>query len=234
MTVCDRTEKTKKRLFAIGDVHGCSRALKAIFAEMNPTLQDTVVILGDVVDRGPDSAGVIDMLLAWRAQTNLVHLVGNHEEMLLQVAEGALSLDDWTRHGGDKALDSYGVDHPSQLPASHLDFLRAAKLTHEQGNHLFAHACYLPHWPLPYTPRDVLLWKDADPTELRPHSSGKTVVLGHTPQPDGEILDLGFAVLVDTDCCHGGWLTALELNGSTIIQANNRGKMRRKRRYVRL
>ena len=98
MTVCDQTEKTKKRLFAIGDIHGCSRALKAIFAEMNPTPQDTVVILGDVVDRGPDSAGVIDMLLAWRAQTNLVHLVGNHEEMLLQVGTRPYTPMGWTIH----------------------------------------------------------------------------------------------------------------------------------------
>lgn len=234
MPVREINESKSGRLFALGDIHGCSHALKSLLRAMNPGPADTVVVLGDMVDRGPDSAGVVEQLLRLRETTNLVHLLGNHEEMLLQVAEGGLSLNAWTHHGGDATLASYGVEHPASLPAAHLEFLRSARLSHEQGAHLFAHACYLPHWPLAYTPRDVLLWQHADPQELRPHTSGKTVVLGHTPQPDGDILDLGYAVLIDTDCWAGGWLTALEVNRDTVIQASHRGRVRRMARYVRV
>ncbi len=228
------SKKNVSRLFAVGDIHGCSAALKTLLERMNPGPADTVVTLGDIVDRGPDTAGVVRQLLRLREQTNLVHLLGNHEEMLLQVAEGALSLEAWTCHGGEATLESYGVDHPAQIPATHLDFLREAKTTHEQGGHLFAHACYLPHWPLAYTPRDVLLWQSADPADLKPHTSGQPVILGHTPQPDGDILDLGYAVLIDTDCWAGGWLTALEVGGDRVLQANQRGRLRRRERFVRV
>ena len=226
--------KTTGRLFAVGDIHGCAQALQSLLENLNPGPSDTVVVLGDMVDRGPDSAEVLRQLLRLGERTRLVTLLGNHEEMLLQVADGWLSLDAWTRHGGDKTLESYGVDHPSRIPAEHLEFLRAAKTSHEQGGHLFAHACYLPHWPLAYTPRDVLLWQSADPGDLKPHCSGQPVVLGHTPQPDGDILDLGYAVLIDTDCWAGGWLTALEVGGDRVVQANRKGRVRRRARYVRV
>jgi len=219
------TTESTGRLIAIGDIHGCSRALQTMLEKLAPGPADTLVVLGDMVDRGPDSEKVIRQLLALQGKTTLIALLGNHEEMLLAVADGHLSPTTWTRHGGEQVLTSYGVDHPAQIPRQHLDFLRSAQLFHEQGSHLFAHACYLPQCPLAKTPREVLLWDFANPGELQPHCSGKAVVLGHTTQPDGDILDLGFVTLIDTGCCQGGWLTALDLTTGRVYQANEKGKL---------
>jgi serine/threonine protein phosphatase 1 len=75
-----------------------------------------------------------------------------------------------------------------------------------------------------------LRWDLLETAELRPHCSGRTVVVGHTAQRTGEILDLGFLVGIDTDCLRGGWLTALDVASGEVVQANQRGEVRRRRR----
>src|SRR5688572_6473734 len=97
------------RLLAIGDVHGCCTALTALWRVVQPTGRDTVVFLGDYVDRGPESRQVLDLLVAEAARPNRIFLRGNHEIMMLHAAENPFQADSWKDCGGLETLMSYGV-----------------------------------------------------------------------------------------------------------------------------
>jgi serine/threonine protein phosphatase 1 len=226
--------RTQNRVIAVGDIHGCSTALAALVGAVQPGPGDVVIPLGDVIDYGPDSRGVIEQLMALRERTTLLLLTGNHEEMLLAVLDQNRDLDSWTRHGGDRTLASYGVDHPRGLPAEDVAFLRTARWFHETETHSFVHAGYFPNQPLRDTPSSALFWESLDPNRAWPHYSGKTFVVGHTPQTTGDILDLGFVVGIDTDCSRGNWLTALDAVSGQYWQANQQGEVRTGRRKERV
>jgi serine/threonine protein phosphatase 1 len=226
------TSHPTHRTIAIGDIHGCSTALAALIDAIRPGPSDLLIPLGDVIDYGPDSRGVIGQLKALRGRTNLTLLTGNHEEMLFAVLDQDRDPESWTRHGGDRTLASYGVDHPRELPAEDVGFLRTAEWFHETDTHAYVHAGYFPNQPLPDTPSSALFWEALDPGRAYPHYSGKTFVVGHTPQTTGEILDLGFVVGIDTDCSRGNWLTAFDATGC-YWQANERGEVRVRQREER-
>src|SRR5262245_2009947 len=99
---------TAPRILAVGDIHGCGAAFRALIEGLQVRPKDTVVMLGDAIDRGPDSRGVIDQLLELRERTNLVCILGNHEQMLLDALEGDIPVQEWLIHGGAQTLDSYG------------------------------------------------------------------------------------------------------------------------------
>jgi serine/threonine protein phosphatase 1 len=101
---------------------------------------------------------------------------------------------------------------------------------YDTAGHLFVHANYLPHLPLADQPKKYLLWEHLDTALAEPHRSGKTAVVGHTPQRDGEVLDLRFLKCIDTFCHGGGWLTALEVHTGQVWQANRAGDLRRQRK----
>src|ERR1700737_4825668 len=98
------------RTIAIGDIHGCPAALAALVGAIALSLEDTLVLLGDYIDRGPDSRGVLDLVIALAERCRLVPLLGNHEEMLLAALEGKAELDFWSSCGGMEAMISYGYD----------------------------------------------------------------------------------------------------------------------------
>jgi len=217
------------RTIAVGDIHGCSAALAALLEAVRPVPEDTVVTLGDYINRGPDSRGVIEQLLALRERCHLVPLLGNHEDMLFAAREGRSDLPSWLRVGGGPTLASYGIEGPEDFPASHLAFLQGCRLYHETETHIFVHANCWPNRPMAEQPWSALLWEPLQPEWAGRHCSGKTVVVGHTRQKDGNVLDLGFLVCIDTNCCGGGWLTALDVSTGEVWQANQRGEVRRTR-----
>ncbi len=111
------------RLIAIGDIHGCSTALRALITAIAPEPNDTIVTLGDYVDRGPDVRGVVDQLLELQKRCKLIPILGNHEEMMLRVIEGKETHQDWLRFGGVETLESYGFDGDLNfLPPDHMQF----------------------------------------------------------------------------------------------------------------
>jgi serine/threonine protein phosphatase 1 len=99
-------------------------------------------------------------------------------------------------------------------------------LYYETDRYLFAHACYEPGLPLRDSDESVLLWKKIRNALPAPHYSGKVTVVGHTSQKCGNVLDAGHLICIDTNCCSGGWLTALELPSRRIIQADQHGHLR--------
>ncbi len=213
------------RLIAIGDIHGCSQALEALLDAIAPQASDTLVTLGDYIDRGPDSRGVIERLLLLREQCRLRALWGNHEIMLLAALGGEAELRFWRECGGNATLASYG-GALEDIPESHLDFIRSCWPYFETPEFIFLHANYEPHLKLPEQPPDTLFWKHLMYGIPARHESGKIVVVGHTPQPTGEVLKLEHLVCLDTYCFGNGYLTAMDLHSGQVWQADKFGRRR--------
>ncbi len=213
------------RLIAIGDVHGCSVALKSLIEAIQPTPLDTLVFLGDYIDRGPDSRGVVEQVIALAERCHVVPLLGNHEEMLLAALEGKDNLRFWLKFGGQETLDSYGGDL-KKIPEDHVRFVKRCRNYYETVGHIFVHAYYDPDRPLYEQNWNGLRWLSLPRNPVR-HCSGKIAIVGHTAQTSGEILSLGFLKCIDTFCHGGGWLTALEVESGRVWQANQSGEVRR-------
>ncbi|HYW78618.1 MAG TPA: metallophosphoesterase family protein [Thermoguttaceae bacterium] len=215
------------RMIAVGDIHGCKAALCALLDAITPTTDDTIVTLGDYVDRGPDSRGVIDMLIALADRCRLIPLLGNHDEMLLEICNGQAGLySEWMLFGGNATVDSYDGGVPEAVPQEHLDFLRSCLSFYESDRHIFLHGNYLADRPMEQQPPDVLRWDSLKLREPGAHCSGKTVIVGHTAQKNGDILDLGYLRCIDT-CCYGdGWLTAMDVDTGQQWQADKAGQLR--------
>lgn len=216
------------RLFGIGDIHGCNVALKALIEAIDPTAEDTIVVLGDVIDWGPDSRDCVQQLIDLSGRCQFILVRGNHEEMLYAALESQSELRYWLNFGGEETLKSYPYQGGDEfIDREHVRFLKAeARDYHETDEFIFVHASYDPNRPMAEQSNTTLQWEHVQPNQMRPHFSGKTVIAGHTPQISGEPLDLGFLKVIDTDCSRGGWLTALALTNAEVIQANQSGTLR--------
>jgi serine/threonine protein phosphatase 1 len=215
------------RTIAIGDIHGCSAALRALIEAINPQRDDTLIPLGDCIDRGPDSCGVVEQLLLLRDRCRLFPLLGNHEEMMLNYLDGRPQPDDWLAVGGAETLASYGTgSDAAAIPKEHIDYIRTWGDCFETDTHFFVHASYEPQRPLAKQHWRSMRWHTLRAAIPEPHESGKIAVVGHTSLKNGEILDLGHLVCIDTYCWGGGWLTALDTVCGHIWQANRDGRLR--------
>jgi serine/threonine protein phosphatase 1 len=218
-----------ERIIAVGDIHGCSLALDTVIGAIRPTAQDTLIFLGDYVDRGPDSRGVLERVMKLSETCTVVPLLGNHEEMLLRALDGRAEFEFWLKFGGTACLASYDLRgafyHPSFMPKEHLEFIRCCRDYYETVSHFFVHAYYDPEPPLHLQKWEALRWASLPPNPIR-HSSGKIAIVGHTAQRNGEILDLGCVQCIDTYCHGGGWLTALDVVSGQRWQARATGHLR--------
>jgi 3',5'-cyclic AMP phosphodiesterase CpdA len=215
------------RTIAIGDIHGCSAALDALIEAMRPHREDCIVTLGDYINRGPDSRGVIQKLIELKDRCRLVPLLGNHDQMLLEARSG-LHQTSWIGMGGIATLDSYGPGRDIGLiPEAHFQFLEGCRDFYETETHIFVHANYFSDIPMDEQHVEMLRWESMRRMTPGRHDSGKTVIAGHTSQKNGEILDLGHVKVIDTYCYGGGWLTALDVQTEEVWQADREGNMRR-------
>jgi len=215
----------RPRIISIGDIHGCSIALAALIEAIDPQPQDTIIPLGDYVDRGIDSRGVLDQLIELRNRCKLVPILGNHDQMMLHAKDGRSDFQFWLNCGGDSALDSYGSTSKLDLiPKSHFRFLESCRSYFETDTYIFVHANFKPDVPLEQQDDHTLRWLSLRDYVPSPHCSGKIALMGHTPQP--EILDLGHLICIDTNCCDGGWLTAFDVDTKQCWQVNENGQLR--------
>jgi serine/threonine protein phosphatase 1 len=214
------------REYAIGDVHGCLRALDTLLDEIAPAQSDTLVFLGDYVDRGPDSSGVIDRLIHLQRSCNAVFIKGNHEEMMLRARSDLRVWRMWMANGGTETTRSYGQSgYPDNVPNEHWEFLESSIDWHETDAHIFVHAPIRSDRPVAEQSIRDLRWTFEIPST--PHLSGKTVVCGHLAQESGRPVIAGSTILIDTWAYGGGWLTALDLGSRDAIQAGQSGDRRR-------
>jgi serine/threonine protein phosphatase 1 len=215
------------RLIAIGDVHGCVHALDALLEAISPDLDDTLVFLGDVIDQGRNSKEVVDRIIELELYSSVVLVQGNHEEMLLAARGSERALRYWEYCGGGPTINSYRFGGSlKDIPSDHWDRLEESVPFYETDDYIFAHANYQPNLPMSAQPEYQLRWALFEPAKMQAHISGKPIVVGHTEQADGEILDLGYALCIDTGCWRGGWLTAIDMTKKETWQASRWGIVR--------
>jgi serine/threonine protein phosphatase 1 len=213
------------RTLAIGDIHGCDIALEVLLRELKIMPEDTVVVLGDVIDRGPDSRRCIKQLLELKTRCQFLHIMGNHEEMMLDALYGGEWADAWPRYGGVEMLESYGGSF-SQIPPEHLEFIRNGREYIETETTIFSHAAIRGEFPVDAQDKHWLRWSRIG-RHSQPHFSGKRVICGHTAQSSGLPLVLPGWVCIDTYVYgENGALTAIDVDNDLIYQAEQSGKYR--------
>lgn len=197
--------------FAIGDIHGALHKLRQLLARCEDHAGGRprrYVFLGDYIDRGPDSAGVLRVLRDMAARLpDVVALMGNHEAMLLAVIDGAIDPENWLGQGGIMTLRSFGVAAVSALPCSDVDWLRTLPVTKDDGRRFFVHAGVDPRLPLDAQDENDLLWI-REPFLADARDYGRLIVHGHTPLPSGTPDWRGNRLNLDTGAVFGGPLTA--------------------------
>jgi serine/threonine protein phosphatase 1 len=224
-------------LYAIGDIHGERGKLDALLDKLPLRPDDHLVFLGDYVDRGADSHGVVERLIEVEREVSCVFLMGNHESMFLDFLgwEGPAYFggDAFLQNGGDRTLESYGYfdardPDPKgfQLPPTHEAFLRRLRPYHLEADYLFLHAGLGRNqlalddvnYALRRARHEDLLWNRL--TGELPHRLGVTIVYGHTPAPDLQVRwNYPFSIGIDTGAVYGGRLTALRLPDEALFQA---------------
>jgi len=234
-------------VYAVGDVHGHLDALEPLILTLaedalasQPAERPMLIFVGDYVDRGPASAGVVERILGLMRETafEVRTLKGNHEEALLQFLEEPSFGATWADFGGNTTLASYGVQPPAQrtdteawikasealaeaLPAEHLEFYRNLELMIEVGDYAFVHAGVRPGVPLSRQSEKDLIWIRQE-FLTAPGRFEKIIVHGHTPMEEPQVLPARIGI--DTGVYATGVLTAVRLDdtGPRILQARAR------------
>ncbi|WP_294346708.1 metallophosphoesterase family protein [Prosthecochloris sp.] len=221
----------KKRIIAIGDIHGCIHSLQRLIDKLELQETDQLVFLGDYIDRGKHSKEVIDCLLKLREQYHCFFLMGNHERMFLDYLETHES-SLWLRNGGIAVLESYNSKDGLDLPEKHIAFMRSCRYHIETEHFFFAHGGIDPEMSI----KDNLRYmKPEDYCWMRTHLRSnylennrynweKTVVCGHTPLSQPVLLEK--LIAIDTGCVYKdspsfGWLSAVILPERRIVQTEN-------------
>jgi serine/threonine protein phosphatase 1 len=219
-----------QRVYAIGDVHGCLERLVAmheLIAEdmaERPAASATLIHLGDYIDRGPESAQVVEWLLAGPPvpTRTVVNLMGNHEHLMLSAVAGAEedAPEIWLSNGGADSLMSWGVprsvtqaEWAGRIPVPHLVFLRDLATHLRIGPYLFVHAGIRPGVPLAQQTRHDMLWI-REPFLSSKADHGVVVVHGHTPRHEPAVLPNRIGI--DTGAVMGGTLTCAVLENDRL------------------
>jgi len=220
------------RIYAVGDIHGCLRQLEQMLKLIGQDSSGVkercqLVFVGDYIDRGPDSKGVIDRLLSPMDGVTATYLLGNHEQALLDFLENPSAYRDWKYFGAHETLVSYGISPPrfdddagfaaardqlrQSMPEKHIAFLRGLERWAVFGDYFFVHAGIRPGIPLDKQDKDDLIWIRDEFLESQA-DFGKVIVHGHTPadRPENKPNRIG----IDTGAYATGRLTAVVLEGT--------------------
>jgi serine/threonine protein phosphatase 1 len=216
------------RTIAIGDLHGCASHLAALLDALALTPADTLVLLGDYVDRGPDSKNTLNLILQLKQEQPMICLRGNHDLWMVKARDNPGEYAAWLRVGGAQTLGSYGRGGRTgtfdDVPPEHWAFIEDGLVNyHETDSHLFVHAGAEPNTPMAEQEPLWLFWESVH-TPIQ-HASGKTLVVGHTTQKDGVIRDGGSTLWLDTYAYGGGKLSALDVVSYRYWQADMLGRV---------
>ncbi len=216
--------------YAIGDIHGCLNTFKTILKQINYSKGDELILLGDYVDRGPDSKGVFDFIFEMLDDGhNVVCLRGNHEQILLNSMTDNEVKKGWFRHGGVQTLMSFEADDAENIPKKYLDFMLNLPYYHESGDYIFVHGGLNFKKKDPFEDQYGMMWERYWYDKIKyKWLRNRIIVHGHTPTAKDEIEDMGKLVLknqyINLDCgCFMsqrrgdmGYLVAFDLDSTEL------------------
>ena len=210
-----------KKIFAIGDIHGCYDRLLTLMGKIPIDFsRDTLVFIGDYIDRGSHSADVVDYLIQLKNRVpETIFLKGNHEDMLDKFLNGTERFN-YLLNGGQQTLDSY-LTKPVEseffpIPPDHMEFFKSLRLFYETDEFIFVHAGLRPRVPLESQKTEDLLWIRSKFVKSK-YDFGKRVIFGHTPlkNPLVELNKIG----IDTGAVYGNALTCVQLPDLVFFKA---------------
>lgn len=217
------------RRFVIGDVHGCSRTLRWLVEEgIGLTREDDLYLLGDLIDRGPDTRGVLDFIFELRENGfSVMSVRGNHEQMCLYAGDSLESLEGWLANGGLATLRSFAVETPGDIPRQYRSFLRSLPYYILLDDFVIVHASLNFDRSDPFSDREAMIWQRecvVDPAR----TGGRRLVSGHTPVTR-ERLEASlqtYRIQVDNGCVFAdrpgmGSLAALDLGSLSVVYQDN-------------
>ena len=215
-------------IYVIGDIHGCCKTFKMLLLEKLAIKKaDTIYCVGDYIDRGNDSKGVIDFIIDLRKSGyEIITLRGNHEQMMLDSTNGYEHLDLWLKNGGTETLSSFGITSVNELPEQYISFFTQTELFVATKKYIFVHAGLNFRIEDPFTDKEAMLWtRDEyfDPSKV----DNRLIVHGHTPIPFNHLIKQISTnkINIDGGCVYkgrrAGHLIALQLPGMKFISTQN-------------
>jgi Calcineurin-like phosphoesterase len=221
-----------ERVYTIGDIHGALRALSSLISKCEQEADGQpmkFVFIGDYIDRGCNSRGVIDYIINLQSLlgANVICLLGNHEALALSAIDDELDAENWIWNGGDMTLRSYHASNARELPAQHVAWFRSLWLAFDDGLRFYVHAGVNPARPLDQQNKHDLLWI-REPFLSSQNDYGRLIVHGHTPTATGRPDLRRNRLNIDTGVAYGGPLTAAVFIGKrtnpiTFVQASDGG-----------
>jgi len=180
--------------YVISDIHGCAKTFRVLLKKLKKP--NIIYLLGDYIDRGKDSKGVIDIIMS---NSNMIPIRGNHEQRFLEALENE-KLEKFLSSGGKATLKSFGVSKIGDVPKKYIEWMKSLKKKLKLSDYKFVH----------------------DESDTNPHGKKKLVV-GHKPKKLKEIIDSldKDTIYVDGNCVRGGYLVALDLNNLEIVTQKN-------------
>ena len=218
-----------KRIFAVGDIHGCSKTLrKLVLEKINLQKEDELYCLGDYVDRGPDSKGVVDFILELKEQGNKVFtLRGNHEQLMMESGKNRENFLHWVENGGRKTLESFGTASYYELESKYKTFFYETQYYFEVGKYILVHAGLNFKIKDPFEDTHAMMWIRGFMVDEK-KLGDRIIVHGHTPIPLATIRKQAHENVIDLDggCVYTdyygfGNLVALDLTSGEIIAVEN-------------
>jgi serine/threonine protein phosphatase 1 len=217
----------KKRLFAIGDIHGCYESLRELIEhKIKIRESDKLILLGDYIDRGDQSREVIDYIIELKEKDfDIVALIGNHESMLLDALDNDIFLPGWIQNGGSETMISFGINSLKQLDQVYIDFFKGLQFYYLLSNFLFVHAGFNDRISNPFDDKYHMIWSRRE-KYTNPVLRDKIIIHGHTPVPQlickQEIQNHNHVINIDTGCVYAdvegyGRLSAFEMYSKELF-----------------
>lgn len=218
-----------KRIFAIGDIHGCNKTFqKLLLDKIRIQKSDKIYCIGDYIDRGNDSKGVIDFILKLRKKGYQIHtLRGNHEQLMIDSIQSEEKFKHWIKNGGDETLKSFGITSYNEMKPVYRNFFNRTKFFIKSGKFIFVHAGLNFQNQTPFEDKQAMLWVRDFPIDKQ-KLGNRIIVHGHTPKSLDFILKQQgkSAINIDGGCVYThkeefGNLIALNITEGKLIAARN-------------
>jgi serine/threonine protein phosphatase 1 len=217
----------KKRLFAIGDIHGCFKSFRELVErKIEIKKSDKLILLGDYIDRGNQSREVVDYIIELQKKDyDIISLIGNHESMLLDALDNDEHLSEWIQNGGSATLESFGIKSLKQLDQLYIDFFKGLQFYHLFNNFLFVHAGFNDGISNPFEDKYRMIWSRREKYK-NPILKDKIIIHGHSPISElsckQNIQTNNQVINIDTGCVYPdkdgyGRLSAIELYSKELI-----------------